>query len=143
MKTVFFFYFISIILCYKEWDPEIFLTGKFENNLGSYCKLHAKNGFIKGTYYTKPSRGELIKPGFPITGVYTEVKDGALVTFNALFKMKGENEDGLEKFSIVTWNGKVYKNKNDFSLKWLNTLNQIDEKEWSSTIVGQDTFVKK
>lgn len=119
------------------------LTGVFVNNLGSHCKLFAKDGVIKGQYFTKPSRGKLIKDGFPITGSYTKVKDGVLITMNVIFIMEGKNEDGLEMLSHVTWNGKVYKNKNEFKLNWLNTSNQIKEKEWTSTLVGQDIFTKK
>ena len=40
---------------------------------------------VNGKYFTKSSRGELIQSRFPITGVFSPVKDGALVTVNAVF----------------------------------------------------------
>jgi len=74
------------------WSAEEFLTGEFKNNLGSHCKLSAKDGKISGEYFTKPSRGELIQPGFPVTGVYTPVKDGVLLSMIVTYKIKGENK---------------------------------------------------
>ena len=47
----------------NDWSAEEFLTGEFENNLGSHCILIAKDGKITGEYFTKPSRGKLIQPG--------------------------------------------------------------------------------
>ena len=126
----------------KQWTPEEFLTGKFENNLGSYCILKSSNGKITGEYFTKPSRGKLIKKGFPVYGLYTPVKDGALISINTVFEMEGENEDGLEKITHANMIGKIYANKNTFKLNWLITSNQIEDKEWSSTNVGQDIFAK-
>ena len=126
----------------SNWKAEEFLTGEFENNLGSLCKLEAKDGKITGEYFTKPSRAELVQPGFPVTGVYTPVKDGALVTMTVVFQIIKENEDGLERFSHATWNGKVYSKKNDFKLNWLLNSNQIEDKEWCATSLGQDHFKK-
>ena len=83
------------------WSSEEFLTGEFKNNLGSICNLIAKDGKISGEYFTKPSRGKLIQQGFPITGVYTPVKDGALLTMIVTYKMEGEKSNGLEKFIQV------------------------------------------
>ena len=125
---------------YDDWSAEEFLTGEFENNLGSHCKLVAKEGKITGEYFTKPSRGKLIQPGFPVNGVYTPVKDGALVSMIVTFKMEGG--DDLEKYSQVTINGKVYASKKDFKMNWLLTKNAYYEDEWSATNIGQDQFVK-
>ena len=124
----------------NEWSAEEFLTGEFENNLGSHCKLLAKEGKITGEYFTKPSRGKLIQPGFPINGVYTPVKDGALVSMIVTFKMEGGDE--LEKYSQVTINGKVYASKKDFKMNWLLNKNSNEQDEWSATNIGQDQFVK-
>ena len=126
----------------QNWTAENFLTGEFENNLGSLCKLEAKDGKITGEYFTKPSRAELVQPGFPVTGVYTPVEDGALVTMNVVFKMVKEKEDDLEVISHTTWNGKIYSNKKQFKLTWLINSNQIEENEWVSTNIGQDLFIK-
>ena len=126
----------------QNWTAENFLTGEFENNLGSHCKLEAKDGKITGEYFTKPSRAELVQPGFPVTGVYTPVEDGALVTMNVVFKMVKEKEDDLEVISHTTWNGKIYSNKKQFKLTWLLNSNQKEENEWFSTNVGQDLFFK-
>ena len=126
----------------QNWTAENFLTGEFENNLGSHCKLEAKDGKITGEYFTKPSRAELVQPGFPVTGVYTPVEDGALVTMNVVFKMVKEKEDDLEVISHTTWNGKIYSNKKQFKLTWLINSNQKEENEWFSTNVGQDLFFK-
>ena len=126
----------------QNWTAENFLTGEFENNLGSHCKLEAKDGKITGVYFTKPSRAELVQPGFPVTGVYTPVEDGALVTMNVVFKMVKEKEDDLEVISHTTWNGKIYSNKKQFKLTWLLNSNQKEENEWFSTNVGQDLFFK-
>ena len=126
----------------QNWTAENFLTGEFENNLGSLCKLKAKDGKITGEYFTKPSRAELVQPGFPVTGVYTPVEDGALVTMNVVFKMVKEKEDDLEVISHTTWNGKIYSNKKQFKLTWLINSNQKEENEWFSTNVGQDLFFK-
>lgn len=126
----------------KSISAEEFLNGEFENNLGSYCKIIAKNGFITGKYITKPSRGKLIRSEFPLYGVYTEVKDGILVSMNTVFKMEG-TDDGLEKISHGIWNGKIYYNQNTFKLNWLLTANKIEEKEWESTNIGVDIFTKK
>lgn len=131
-----------IIEAKDNWTAEKFLTGEFKNNLGSHCKLIAKNGIISGEYFTKPSRGELVKPGFPVTGVYTPVKDGILITMNVVFKMTQENEDGLESISHATWNGKIYSNEKNFKLNWLLNSNQIKENEWFSANIGQDIFTK-
>ena len=125
---------------YDDWSAEEFLTGEFENNLGSHCKLVAKEGKITGEYFTKPSRWKLIQPGFPVNGVYTPVKDGALVSMIVTFKMEGG--DDLEKYSQVTINGKVYASKKDFKMNWLLTKNAYYEDEWSATNIGQDQFVK-
>ena len=125
---------------YDDWSAEEFLTGEFENNLGSHCKLVAKEGKITGEYFTKPSRRKLIQPGFPVNGVYTPVKDGALVSMIVTFKMEGG--DDLEKYSQVTINGKVYASKKDFKMNWLLTKNAYYEDEWSATNIGQDQFVK-
>ena len=116
----------------QNWTAENFLTGEFENNLGSLCKLEAKDGKITGEYFTKPSRAELVQPGFPVTGVYTPV----------VFKMVKEKEDDLEVISHTTWNGKIYSNKKQFKLTWLLNSNQKEENEWFSTNVGQDLFFK-
>ena len=124
------------------WSAEQFLTGEFKNNLSSHCKLIAKDGKISGEYFTKPSRGELIQKGFPVTGVYTPVKDGALLTMIVTYKIKGEKENGLERFSQATWNGKVYASKNDFKMNWLLVCNESEENEWFATNLGQDHFTK-
>ena len=126
-----------------NWSAEEFLTGEFENNLGSHCKLLAKEGKITGEYFTKPSRGKLIQPGFPINGVYTPVKDGALLTFVVTYKLEGEKKNGLENFSQATWNGKVYASKKDFKMNWLLNKNSNEQDEWSATNIGQDHFTKK
>ena len=107
----------------KNWSAEKFLTGEFENNLGSHCKLNAKDGKITGEYFTKPSRGPLTQPGFPITGVYTPVKDGALLTMIVTYKIVGEKKNGLENYSQAAWNGKVYASKKDFNMNWLLLCN--------------------
>ena len=124
------------------WSAEEFLTGEFKNNLGSHCNLIAKDGKISGEYFTKPSRGKLIQPGFPITGVYTPVKDGALLTMIVTYKMEGEKSNGLEKFSQVAWNGKVCPSKKDFKMNWILNVNEREEDEWSATNLGQDHFIK-
>ena len=140
--TLCFILYSSMSLCKSnEWSAEEFLTGEFENNLGSHCKLIAKDGKITGEYFTKPSRGKLIQPGFPIYGIYTPVKDGALISMIVTFKMY-ENND-LEKFSQVTLNGKVYAAKKDFKMNWLLLCNESEENEWAATNLGQDHFTKK
>lgn len=126
----------------NNWSPEEFLNGEFKNNLGSYCKLVAKDGKITGQYFTKPSRGQLIQPGFPIHGVYTPVKDGALFSMIVTFKMEGEKPNGLEKYSQVTSNGKVYASKRSFNMNWLLISNESEDDEWSATNIGQDHFIK-
>ena len=125
------------------WSAEEFLTGEFENNLGSHCKLVAKEGKITGEYFTKPSRGKLIQPGFPVNGVYTPVKDGALLTMIVTYKIEGKKENGLEKYSQAAWNGKVYASKKDFKMNWLLLSNESEQDEWSATNLGQDHFTKK
>ena len=127
----------------SNWSAEKFLTGEFENNLGSHCKLIAKDGKITGEYFTKPSRGKLIQPGFPINGVYTPVKDGALLTMIVTYKLEGVKENGLEKYSQAAWNGKVYAAKKDFKMNWLLVCNEDEKNEWAATNLGQDHFVKK
>ena len=86
------------------WSAEKFLTGEFQNNLGSHCNLVAKDGKITGEYFTKPPRGNLIQPGFSITWIYTLVKDGALAKMIMAYKMEGEKSNGLENFSQTTKN---------------------------------------
>ena len=119
-----------------------FLTGKFKNNLGSHCELNAKDGKITGKYFTKPSRGELIQPGFDVTGIYTPVKDGALLTMIVTYRMKGEKENGLEKLSQCCWNGKIYANEKTFKMNWLLLCNESKDNEWAATNMGQDYFEK-
>ena len=125
----------------EDW-AEKYLTGKFKNNLGSTCELVAKNGKINGKYFTKPSRGELTQPGFDVSGIYVPVKDGALLTIIVTFKIKGEKENGLEKFSQCCWNGKVYANEKLFKMNWLLLCNESKENEWAATNMGQDQFEK-
>ena len=125
-----------------EWTAEKFLTGEFKNNLGSHCNLVAKDGKITGEYFTKPSRGKLVQPGFPITGTYTPVKDGALLTMIVTFKIEGVKPNGLENFSQTVWNGKVYASKSEFKLNWLLNCNEAEEDEWGATNIGQDLFTK-
>ena len=127
----------------SNWSAEEFLTREFENNLGSHCKLIAKDGKITGEYFTKPSRGKLSQPGFPINGIYTPVKDGALLTMIVTYKMDGVKENGLEKYSQATWSGKVYTTKKDFKMNWLLLCNEDEKNEWAATNLGQDHFVKK
>ena len=127
----------------SNWSAEKFLTGEFENNLGSHCKLIAKDGKITGEYFTKPSRGKLIQPGFPVNGIYTPVKDGALLTMIVTYKIEGVKENGLERYSQATWNGKVYSSKNDFKMNWLLLNNEDENNEWAATNLGQDHFTKK
>ena len=142
--TLCFILYSSMSLCKSnEWSAEEFLTGEFENNLGSHCKLIAKDGKITGEYFTKPSRGKLIQPGFPINGVYTPVKDGALLTMIVTYKLEGVKENGLEKYSQAAWNGKVYAAKKDFKMNWLLVCNEDEKNEWAATNLGQDHFVKK
>ena len=88
-----------------NWVAEEFLTVKFKNKLGSHCYLVAKNEKIKGEYLTKNSRGKLIQPGFPIRRVYTPVKDDILLTMIVTFKIEGDNQKGLERFSqcVLEW----------------------------------------
>ena len=125
-----------------NWTAEEFLTGEFTNNLGSHCNLVAKDGKITGEYFTKPSRGKLIQPGFPVSGVYTPVKDGALLTMIVAYKIEGEKTNGLERFSHAAWNGKVYASRKDFKMNWLLNSNVNKEDEWSATNLGQDHFIK-
>ena len=125
-----------------DFNAENFLTGEFQNNLGSHCKLVAKNGIITGEYFTKPARGKLIKPGFPVHGIYTKVKDGCLLTLNTTYIMEGEKQNGLEKISQATWNGKVYASKNDFKMNWILLNNETEDNEWAATNLGQDHFTK-
>ena len=127
----------------SNWSAEEFLTGEFENNLGSHCKLIAKDGKITGEYFTKPSRGKLSQPGFPINGIYTPVKDGALLTMIVTYKIEGVKENGLERYSQATWNGKVYSSKKDFKMNWLLLNNEDENNEWAATNFGQDHFTKK
>ena len=126
----------------SNWSAEEYLTGEFKNNLGSYCKLVAKDGKLTGEYFTKPARGKLIQPGFPITGIYTPVKDGALISMIITYKMEGEKPNGQEKISQTCKNGKVYSSKNKFALHWLLNCNESEENEWSAFNVGVDYFVK-
>ena len=126
-----------------DWSAEKFLTGKFENNLGSHCNLVAKEGKITGEYFTKPSRGPLTQPGFEVNGIYTPVKDGALLTMIVTYKIKGEKKNGLEYYSQAAWNGKVYASKKDFKMNWLLLCNESENDEWAATNIGQDHFVKK
>ena len=65
----------------------------------------AKDGKITGEYFTKPSRGKLIQPGFPVNGIYTPVKDGALLTMIVTYKIEGQKTNGLERYSQCAWNG--------------------------------------
>lgn len=133
---------LFLLLAMTNWSAEEFLTGEFVNNLGSHCKLVAKDGKLSGEYFTKPSRGKLVQPGFPIYGIYTPVKDGALVSMIITYKMEGEKPNGLEKFSQTTKNGKVYASRNDFDLKWLLNCNESEENEWAAFNVGVDHFQK-
>jgi hypothetical protein len=126
----------------SNWSAEEFLTGEFENNLGSHCKLVAKDGKITGQYFTKLSRGKLVQEGFPVTGVYTPVKDGALLTMIVTYRIEGEKENGLERFSQCAWNGKVYSAKKEFKMNWLLISNESEDDEWSATNIGQDHFIK-
>ena len=144
------FIIVCLLICFygifsqenKVWSAEEFLTGKFVNNLGSFCILKANNGLITGEYFTKPSHAKLVEKGFPVIGRYSAVKDGALISMNVVFEMEGENGDGLEMITHSVWNGKVYSSKNSFKLNWLLTQNQIENKEWTSTNIGQDVFTK-
>ena len=56
--------------------------------------------------------------------------------------MEGENPNGLEKYTQVTWNGKVYDSRKDFKMNWLLNANVSEEDEWSATNLGQDHFIK-
>ena len=58
------------------------------------------------------------------------------------YKMEGEKSNGLEKFSQVAWNGKVYASKKDFKMNWILNVNEREEDEWSATNLGQDYFTK-
>ena len=58
------------------------------------------------------------------------------------YKLKGEKENGLERFSQAAWNGKVYASKNDFKMNWLLLCNENEENEWFATNLGQDHFTK-
>ena len=58
------------------------------------------------------------------------------------YKMEGEKSNGLEKFSQVAWNGKVYASKKDFKMNWILNVNEREEDEWSATNLGQDHFTK-
>ena len=127
----------------SNWSAEKFLTGEFENNLGSHCKLVAKDGKITGEYFNKPSRGKLVQPGFPVNGIYTSVKDGALLTMIVTFKIEGHKTNGLERYRQCVWNGKVYASKKEFKMNWLLNSNESEENEWAATNLGQDLFVKK
>ena len=127
----------------NDWSAEEFLTGEFTNNLGSHCKLVAKDGKITGEYFTKPARGNLIKPGFPVNGIYTPVKDGALLTMIVTYILEDKKKNDLENISQCTWNGKVYSNKEDFKMNWLLNCNESEKDEWCATNIGQDHFTKK
>lgn len=95
----------------NKWQAEEFLTGEFENNLGTHCKLEAKDGKITGKYFTKVAQGKLTQPGFEINGIYTPVKDDALISMIVVYKVEKEKEDSLEGYSHAIWNGKVYSKK--------------------------------
>lgn len=126
----------------NNWSAEKYLNGKFTNNLGSHCILTAKDGFLTGTYYTKPSKEKLEQEGFPIHGTYTPVKDGVLLCFNVTFKIVGTNDQDLERYSICSWNGKVYAKNDIFKMNWLLVSNQNADNEWYATNLGQDHFRK-
>ena len=59
------------------------------------------------------------------------------------YKIEGVKENGLEKYSQATWNGKVYSSKKDFKMNWLLVCNESEENEWAATNLGQDHFTKK
>ena len=71
----------------SNWSAEEFLTGEFENNLGSHCKLIAKDGKITGEYFTNPFRGKLIQ-----SGVYAAIKDDNLISMIVTFKIYEKND---------------------------------------------------
>jgi hypothetical protein len=71
------------------------------------------------------------------------VKDGALLTMIVTYRIEGEKENGLERFSQCAWNGKVYSAKKEFKMNWLLNCNENQENEWFATNIGQDHFVKK
>ena len=56
--------------------------------------------------------------------------------------MEGEKEKGLEKYSQVVNNGKVYAFKKKFKMNWLLMSNENEKNEWFATSVGQDHFKK-
>ena len=56
--------------------------------------------------------------------------------------MEGEKEKGLEKFSQMVNNRKVYAFKKKFKMNWLLMNNENEKNEWLVTNVGQDYFKK-
>lgn len=58
------------------------------------------------------------------------------------YQIKGEKENGLERYSQCCWNGKVYEKEKIFKMNWLLLCNEAKEDEWFSTNLGQDQFEK-
>ena len=71
----------------SNWSVEAYLT--------TPVKLIAKDGKRTGEYFIKLRIGKLSEHGYPVIGVYTPVKDGALLIMMITFKMEGVKENGL------------------------------------------------
>jgi hypothetical protein len=85
---------------------EAYLTGHWNNTLGSQVDVVANNGRLSGTYYTAVSSGEKIG-GTELTGTYRDTTDGVLIALTVQWalvrtvKRDYRKQRGTEKHSMM------------------------------------------
>lgn len=120
------------------------LTGIWTNELRSVVLIKQKADFsIEGTYHSLVGRDPNPRP---LAGRTCPV-DGAkqMVAWAVCFQIEKPSE-GYGSYSVCAWSGWAVQDEIGAELiktHWLLTINVFDQRQdWSSTNVGEDTFLK-
>lgn len=115
------------------------LAGKWYNELGSMMELEVVGDTITGTFM--PNVDEVVG-GYPLTGLTDSDASPDSQAVGFVVAWHRGPEDNLH--SVTAWSGQyqIINGKEVLTTQWLLTREHIPEHNWSSTVVGHDTFTR-
>ncbi|MEM8530773.1 MAG: avidin/streptavidin family protein [Chloroflexota bacterium] len=115
------------------------LSGKWYNELGSMIEIEVVGDTITGTF--TPNTDELVGV-YPLTGRTDSDPSPDSQAFGFVVAWHRGPEDNLH--SVTAWSGQyqTIDGKEALTTQWLLTREHIPEHNWSSTVVGHDTFTR-
>ncbi|NOK57813.1 MAG: hypothetical protein GFH27_549287n117 [Chloroflexi bacterium AL-W] len=115
------------------------LSGKWYNELGSMMELEVVDDTITGTF-TANTNGSV--GVYPLTGRTDSDASPDSQAVGFVVAWHRTPEDNLH--SVTAWSGQyqIIDGKEILTTQWLLTREHIPEHNWSSTVVGHDTFTR-